>query len=123
MGIDFLGELDGVDGVAEREGRVVAEVELRDSREQQIIEVPMPGGQVGKRPGRITGYVAIRFALVDDSVLEEHLRQIVARGRPSAGYEFEVVFGDDRRLGPCRVGGAQGRSSESPGQYWFTLDF
>jgi hypothetical protein len=51
MGLDYLGELDGAEGVAERKGRSVAQVELRDARVREFIEVPMAGGQVGKSRG------------------------------------------------------------------------
>jgi hypothetical protein len=122
MGIEYLGELDGSEGTAERDGRTVAQIELRDSRVQEFIDVPMPGGQSGKKPGRIRGFVAIRFSLVDDATLAKHLRDVVQRQR-TENVEFDVVLDDGRRLGSCSVAGPQGSSSANPASFWFTLDF
>ncbi|HST70181.1 MAG TPA: hypothetical protein VLI94_11045 [Solirubrobacterales bacterium] len=116
-----LGQLDMAEGTAELDdGTTVARIELRDTREQEVIEVPMPGGNTGLKPGRITGFVAIRFIEVDDPALRKHLGQHVQRER-SEDYDFEVVLSDGTRIGPCAVGGPLG--SESPGDYWFVLDF
>jgi hypothetical protein len=122
MGLDYLGELDGAEGVAERKGRSVAQIELRDARVREFIEVPMVGGKVGKKPGRVTGYVAIRFSLVDDGELAKHLREVVERKRGD-DLEFDVVLDDGKRLGPCTIGGPQGSSSIDPASFWFTLEF
>jgi len=122
MGLDYLGELDGTEGIAERKGRSVAQIELRDTRVREFIEVRMAGGKVGKKPGRVTGYVAIRFALVDDAELAKHLREVIERKR-SDDLEFDVVLDDGKRLSPCTVGGPQGSSSIDPTSFWFTLEF
>jgi hypothetical protein len=122
MGLEYLGELDGAEGVAERDGKAVAQIEFRDSRVQEIVEVPMPGGQSGRKPGRVTGFVGIRFSVVDDAALSKHLREVVEQKR-SEHLEFDVVLDDGKRLGPCTVGGAQGSSSSDPTLYWFILDF
>jgi hypothetical protein len=116
-----LGQLDGAEGTAElSDGATVARIELRDTRRQETIEVRMPGGATGRKPGRISGFVAIRFAEVSDPMLRSHLRQHVQRER-SEDYSFNVVLDDDTRIGPCAVGGPLG--SASPGDYWFLLDF
>lgn len=116
-----LGQLDGAEGTAElSDGATVASVKLRDTRRQETIEVRMPGGATGRKPGRITGFVAIRFVEVDDPMLRSHLGQHVQRER-SEDYSFDVVLDDGTRIGPCAVGGPLG--SASPGDYWFLLDF
>ena len=115
------GQLDGADGTAQlSDETTVASIELRDTRRQEDIEVPMPGGATGRKPGRIAGYVAIRFVEVDDPTLRSHLRQHVQRER-SGDYSFHVVLDDGTRIGPCAVGGPLG--SASPGDYWFVLEF
>jgi hypothetical protein len=43
-----LGELDGLQGVVERNGQEVARVELGDDRVQEVIVVPMAGGPRGE---------------------------------------------------------------------------
>lgn len=54
-----LGQLDGAEGTAESsDGATVASIDLRDTRRQETIEVRMPGGATGLKPGRITGFVA-----------------------------------------------------------------
>ena len=109
--------------MAERNGEIVAPIELRDSRQREYIEIPMPGGQTGRMPGRITGYVGIRFAQVADDALRDHLGQVVRRERLSETMDFDITLEDGTRIESCSIGGAQGTNSSRPATYWFTLDF
>jgi hypothetical protein len=124
MGTIRLGELDHAEGVAERNGTAVAQVELRDSRRQESIAVPIAGSQqIGRKPGRITGFVGIRFVQIVDDDLSKHLSQLVSRQRQSEAFDFDVVLDNGTRIESCTIGGAQGSDSSRPGTYWFTLEF
>lgn len=112
------GELDGAEGVAERGDSIAARIELSDARVQETIEVPMPGGQVGEKPGRITGVVGIRFIETEDAELREHLDKVAARERTNP-VEFDLRLDDGRRVDSCSVAGPLGSDS---GAFWFTLN-
>jgi hypothetical protein len=113
------GGLEGAVGIAERDGAVAASVELRDSRVQTYIEVPMAGGEKGKKPGRIEGFVAVRFAEVEDASLRDHLGDVSARRRRKVDLDFDLVLESGETLEGCRVGGPLGSEN---GAFWFVLE-
>jgi hypothetical protein len=117
---DFApGDLDGTSGAAERGGKVIASVELRDSRLQTYIEVPMPGGKTGKKPGHVTGAVSVRFAEVEDTALRDHLGELAGRKRPGESIKFDIVLDSGERLQTCTLAGPLGSDN---GGFWFVLD-
>jgi hypothetical protein len=99
-----LGSLDGARGTAYLDDIPAGAFSLRDDRMQEIIDVPMPGGAKGSKPGRITGSVQIRFDVVLDDRLREELRATASRQRVQKPAVLTLVLDDGTSIAPCQLG-------------------
>jgi hypothetical protein len=66
--------------------------------------VPMPGGEKGSKPGRITGSVRIRFDVVLDDRLREELRATASRERVKDRALLTLVLDEGTWIAPCQLG-------------------
>lgn len=107
------GSLDGESVTLERNGTVLARGTLRDTRQQQYIEIPTQGGNVTRKPGRITGDVIVDIDEVNDPELTEEMEMRAGQQRISQLNQFDIVLDDGQSIADCSLSGCWGGRSFS----------
>src|SRR4051812_19325972 len=97
------GSLDGEEVTLERDGVLLARGTLSDTRQQTYREIPTPGGNVARKPGRIIGDVMIEVNEVVDDKLANETQQRASRQRVSRPNRFDVVLEDGVVISDCSL--------------------